>query len=80
MERPPATYQVNGTELRRTRMRQGLGIKEVAAAAGIDRSYLQRLETGVRQHMRPGTYAALRTVLNIHDDRLLVGEETAEKR
>lgn len=79
MERPPATYQVNGAELRRTRMRQGLGIQETAEAAGIDRSYLQRLETGVRHRMRPGTYAALRTALNVNDDRLLE-EEHAEKR
>lgn len=78
MERPPATYQVNGAELRRTRMRQGLGIQETATAAGIDRSYLQRLETGVRQRMRPGTYAALRTALNVDDDRLLA--EKPEKR
>lgn len=80
MERPPATYQVNGAELRRTRMRLGLGIREVAEAAGIGRSYLQRLETGSRQRMRPGSYAALRTALDVRDDRLLLSEEHEGKR
>ncbi|MFI0915210.1 helix-turn-helix domain-containing protein [Streptomyces abikoensis] len=79
MERPP-TFQVSGAALRRTRMRQGLGLKETADAAGISRSYLQRLETGIRQHMRPGTYVALRIALRVNDDRLLAtGEEDTEE-
>ncbi|MEV8474905.1 helix-turn-helix transcriptional regulator [Streptomyces sp. NPDC051173] len=79
MERPPATFEVNGAALRRTRMHHGIGIHELADSAGISRSYLQRLETGTRRRMRPGTYAALRTALNVDDDRLL-NEEPTEKR
>lgn len=71
MEAPPPTFSVNGSALRAERMRQGLGIKETAQAAGISRSYLQRLETGTRERMRPDTYARLRTFLNSTDDRLL---------
>ena len=78
MERPPATFQVSGAALRRTRMRQGLGLRQTAQAAGITRSYLQRLETGARTRMRPQTYAALRTALGLtpEADDLLLTHET----
>lgn len=75
MHRPPATYQVNGAAIRETRKRQGLGIREAAEAAGISRSYWQRLETGIREQMRPPTYAALRRTLHAEEDELLVPHE-----
>ncbi|RLU79272.1 transcriptional regulator [Streptomyces griseocarneus] len=75
MERPPAAFKVNGAALRRTRMCQGRSLRDIAEAAGISRSYLQRLETGVRQHMGPGAYLALRTALHVDDDKLLATEE-----
>ncbi|GGV46262.1 helix-turn-helix domain-containing protein [Streptomyces spectabilis] len=71
MEAPPPTFEVNGAALRKRRMRQGLGIKETAQAARIDRSYLQRLETGTRSRMGPERYVRLRTVLNSTDEELL---------
>ncbi|WP_329143619.1 helix-turn-helix domain-containing protein [Streptomyces sp. NBC_01456] len=81
MNNPPATCQVNGAAIRATRKRQGLGIRETAEAAGISRSYLQRLETGIREQMRPPTYAALRKTLHATDKELLVPhEETNERR
>lgn len=63
-------------------MRQGLDMEQVADAAGITRSYLSRLETGKASgRMRPGTYAALRTVLSATDEELLAPiEATNEKR
>lgn len=75
MERPPATYQVHGPSLRKERMRQGLPLQEVADAARISRSYLQRLETGTRERMGPQRYIRLRTVLNSTDERLLAPPE-----
>ncbi|MFH8751033.1 helix-turn-helix domain-containing protein [Streptomyces rimosus] len=80
MEPPPATYQVNGAAIRAIRMRQGLALRETARAAGISRSYLQRLETGTRRRMRPDTYAPLRNYLGATDDQLLAQEESTEKR
>ncbi|WP_442814776.1 helix-turn-helix domain-containing protein [Streptomyces sp. NBC_01775] len=79
MERPPATFQVNGSALRAARMDQGFGLQEAADATGITASYLSRLETGVRARMRPATYHALRRSLNVTDNRLLVGEEGEER-
>lgn len=52
-------------------MRQGLLPWQVAQRAGISRSYIQRLETGVRTRMRPGTYARLRAALHATDEELL---------
>lgn len=82
MEQPPATFQVNGAALRRTRMRQGIGMQAAADAAGITRSYLSRLETGTASgRMRPDTYVALRTALRATDhDFLAPPEDQPEKR
>lgn len=82
MEPPEPTYQVDGTALRRTRMRQGLLPREVAEASGLSRSYIQRLETGKASgRMRPGNYAALRKAVHATDDELLAPDEVnPEKR
>ncbi|MEU5581003.1 helix-turn-helix domain-containing protein [Streptomyces huasconensis] len=81
MERPPATYQVHGPSLRIRRMRQGRSVQAVAEAAGISRSYLQRLETGTRECMGPERYIRLRTALNATDDQILAqAEDHPEER
>lgn len=49
-------------------MQRGTRIAHLASNAGITRSYLQRLETGVRRHMRPPAYVALRTALGLPPD------------
>lgn len=63
-------------------MRQGLLPWEVAEAAGLSRSYIQRLETGKASgRMRPGNYAALRKALQATDEDLLADSEAIpEKR
>ncbi|MGY0062751.1 helix-turn-helix domain-containing protein [Streptomyces sp. LZ34] len=64
-------------------MRQGLLPRQVAAASGLSRSYIQRLETGARTRMSPTTYAALRTALGLdpEDEQLLApSEEPTEER
>jgi len=81
MERPQATYQVHGPSLRKERMDRGLSVREAADAAGISRSYLQRLETGTRERMGPPRYIRLRTVLKSTDKQLLAPpEEPPEER
>lgn len=73
MHHPFATYQVDGTAIRRLRMRQGVEIGQLASSVGITPSYLSRIEVGTRCRLRPRTYAALRTALGIppDDDQLL---------
>lgn len=62
-------------------MARGMKIADLARNAGITRSYLSRLETGVRRQMRPPTYTALRTAFGIDaDDHQLLahGEPNTE--
>ncbi|MER5892357.1 helix-turn-helix transcriptional regulator [Streptomyces sp. NPDC001876] len=82
MKAAPATYEVDGAAIRKLRMSRGTQIADLASNAGITRSYLQRLETGVRRHMRPPAYVALRSALGLQpdDDKLLAttGETNPE--
>lgn len=81
MARTPATYQVYGPSLREVRMDRGLSVRQAAKAAGISRSYLQRLETGTRERMGAPSYTRLRTALKSTDDKLLAPpEDPPEKR
>ncbi|GAA3268113.1 helix-turn-helix domain-containing protein [Streptomyces lavendulae] len=75
MERPPATYRVNGAAIRTRRKDLGMDLAECAAAAGISRAYLDQLELGYRERPSPRIYAGLRTALRITDDQLLANEE-----
>lgn len=81
MHQPQPTFEVNGTAIRRIRMRQGTEMSQLAEAAGISRSYLNRLEIGTRERMRPETYARLRDALKATDDQLLArSEDNPEER
>lgn len=73
MTAPRPTYEVDGTAIRETRMSKGLKTADLARTAGISRSYLTRLEIGVRRHMRPPAYVALRSALGLppNDTQLL---------
>lgn len=68
MQAPRPTFEVDGAAIRKIRMSRGLPIADVARRTGISRSYLTRLEIGVRRHMRPHTYAALRSALELPPD------------
>ncbi|MFB7219383.1 helix-turn-helix domain-containing protein [Streptomyces sp. NPDC056227] len=73
MKAPHPTFEVDGPAIRERRMSRGIRIADLARTAGISRSYLQRLETGVRRHMRPPAYVALRTALGVpHEDTQLL--------
>ena len=73
MDRPQPTFQVDGAAIRTRRKDLGMSLATCAQAAGISKSYLTELEVGVKQHMRPPTYAGLRTALEIQpDDRQLL--------
>ncbi|MGW1127496.1 helix-turn-helix domain-containing protein [Streptomyces sp. NPDC002526] len=82
MKAVPATYEVDGAAIRELRMSQGIQIADLARSAHISRSYLTRLETGVRRHMRPPAYVALRAALGVHptDTKLLARSEDHSER
>lgn len=79
MERPPATYRVNGAAIRTRRKELGMELAECAAVVGISRAYLDQLELGHRERPGPRIYAALRTALRVTDDRLLASEDAPTK-
>ncbi|MET9012260.1 helix-turn-helix domain-containing protein [Streptomyces olivaceoviridis] len=80
MERPQPTFQVDGAAIRTRRKDLGMSLASCAEAAGISKSFLTELEVGAKQHMRPPTYAGLRTALQIQsDDRRLLREEQHRK-
>lgn len=79
MERPPATYQVNGAAIRTRRKELGMDLNMCATAIGISRAYLDQLELGHRRRPRPPIYAALRTALRVTDDSLLASEDQPSK-
>lgn len=79
MTQPPPTYTVDGVAIRNRRMSRGEEIATIAHRSGISRSYLTRLEIGIRRRMRPATYMALRTALGVaQDDQQLLAPAPAE--
>lgn len=82
MERPQPTFQVDGAAIRTRRKDLGMSLATCAEAAGISKSFLTELEVGAKQHMRPPTYAGLRTALQIqpHDRQLLAPPEEQHRK
>ncbi|WP_078942996.1 helix-turn-helix domain-containing protein [Streptomyces aureus] len=82
MERPQPTFQVDGAEIRKRRMEVGLTLRQCAKEAGMSHSYLSEIETGLKTDMRPPTYTALRTALQIQTDnhQLLAPTDETEHR
>lgn len=68
MHRPPPTFEVSGTDIRKIRMGLGINIAQLAARAGLSDSYLRQLELGHKRNMRPPAYTALRTALGLKPD------------
>ncbi len=82
MDRPQATYQVEGAAIRERRMQLGMTLRQCADTAGLSHSYLSELETGSKGAMRPPKYAGLRTALQIQPDdrRLLTPPESQHRK
>lgn len=82
MDTPPATFQVEGAAIRTRRMELGMTQAMCAEAAGISRSYLAGIEAGHKEHMRPPTYAGLRTALQtpLEDRALLAPPEEPHRK
>lgn len=71
----PPTIELDGSALRKLRMSSGREMRDLAAAAGITRSYLNRLETGTRRRTSPTVFLALRKALNATEQQLLPTED-----
>lgn len=80
MHQPRPTFKVRGTAIREKRMQAGLESSELAERAGISPRYLNHLENGTRDQMRPRRYVDLRTALDATDDELLAPPEEPTTR
>lgn len=69
MERPaPDTF---GKRVRELRLAGRLSQKRLAGAAGIDFTYLSKIENGHRRPPRPGVIRALAAALSVGEEELL---------
>ncbi len=72
MQAPSTTFLVDGAAICAKRKHAGIEVKDLAEAIGITDSYLRKLETGTRKHMRPGPYVRLRAALQADETELLL--------
>ena len=72
MQEPVTTFEVSGQAIWAARMQAGISVRELAEAVGVSDSYIRKLERGLRQHMGPGPYLRMRTVLNANETELLL--------
>lgn len=72
----PATIAVNGLVIRELRMLQGMRVRELAAKAGVGRSYITRLETGDRTRVSPWVFNGIVNGLGVADRRSLMAADT----
>lgn len=66
LEQPPEVHALAAT-LRQRRDELGLSQKEVATAAGLNRSYINEIEAGARNP----TYTALRALARAYQSQLV---------
>lgn len=71
MDNAPTTVPVNGPVLRELRMRSGLSISSLAAAVGVDRSWINKLEVGERD-VSPELFDQITRHLGVRDRRVLI--------
>lgn len=72
MSRSSANIAINSAALRRIRQLTGLGVTDLARAAGLTPSYLSNLEAGRRRAVSPQVFASLCEALQITDRRALM--------
>lgn len=68
----PATVEVHGPAIREIRIRSGMGVAALAAAAGIARPHMANVELGHRRRVTPETFNALVAALAITDRRAIL--------
>lgn len=74
----PPTIAVNGFAFREIRVRSGIDAGPCAEAVGVDRSYLNRLETGARLRVSPSVFAAMVRALGLGDRRAILADPHGE--
>jgi len=68
----PTTIEIHGPALREIRVRSGMGVAELAAAVGVNRPYIAKLELGHSRRVSPKVFNALVAALTITDRRAII--------
>ena len=66
------TVEVHGPAIREIRVRSGLGVMDLATAAGVQRAYIAKLELGHSRRVSPQVFNALLAALSINDRRAIM--------
>jgi transcriptional regulator with XRE-family HTH domain len=71
-QKPRPTVEIHGYALRVIRERSGRKVADLAAALGVDRSYITHWENGTKRRVSPELYAQILQELQIQDHRALL--------
>jgi len=66
------TVEIHGPAVREIRIRSGMGVAELAAAVGVNRPYIAKIELGHSRRVSPKVFNALIAALTIHDRRAII--------
>jgi len=68
----PTTIEIHGPAIREIRVRSGMGVAELAAAVGVNRPYIAKIELGHSRKVSPKVFNALIAALTINDRRAII--------
>lgn len=66
------TVEINGFVVRALRIRDGLGVQDLADRVGVKRPYIAKIELGHSQRVSPKVFNALLSAFSITDRRVLL--------
>ena len=78
----PTTIEIHGPAIREIRVRSGMGVAQLAAAVGVNRPYIAKIELGHSRKVSPKVFNAIIAALTISDRRAIIanpyGADSAE--
>lgn len=66
------TVEINGFVVRALRIRDGLGVQDLADRVGVQRPYIAKIELGHSRRVSPKVFNALMAVFSLEDRRVLL--------
>lgn len=71
------TVEINGYTVRHLRVREGLGVAELAEAVGVKRPYIAKIELGHSTRVSPRVFNEISRALAVKDRRVLMANPHA---
>lgn len=66
------TVEIHGPAIREIRVRSGMGVAALAAAVGVNRPYIAKIELGHSRRVSPQVFNAIIAALSITDRRAIL--------